>query len=159
MVGKHNVIRNHATGDIGREHLAILRRCQVDTDKPGRRHGAETEFTTNRITLTLDYARVAPWIRNGFTTNRITLTLDHGSMCNHALSPFSKQHLERENIRNRDSIHYISVIKKKQTIEARLKISDFLKIKEQFQNKRHDVAYFLVYQWIGEACAARSAYF
>ena len=34
-----------------------------------------------------------------------------------------------------------------------------LKIKEQLQNKRHDVAYFLVYQWIGEARAARSAYF
>ena len=33
-----------------------------------------------------------------------------------------------------------------------------LKIREQLQNKRHDVAYFLVYQWIGEACSSISLF-
>ena len=33
-----------------------------------------------------------------------------------------------------------------------------LKIKEQLQNKRHDVACFLVYQWIGEACSSISLF-
>ena len=45
------------------------------------------------------------------------------------------------------------------TIETRDKnISDPLEIKEQLQNKRHDVAYFLAFQWIGEACSSISLF-
>ena len=34
-----------------------------------------------------------------------------------------------------------------------------LKIMEWLQNKRHDVAYFLVYQCIGEACSSMQLIF